>query len=74
MIRALLVSSLVFLVASCGGSEGKARDLIEHAHFEEAQGNIPNATKMYRRVAEKYPETAAAEEARRRLAELADSG
>ncbi|MAE68997.1 MAG: hypothetical protein CME06_00855 [Gemmatimonadetes bacterium] len=66
----MLAIGFAALLSSCAGSEGKAREMADHAAFEEAQGNIPNATKLYQRVVEKYPDTEAAAEARARLSEL----
>lgn len=58
-------------LAACGSPEKKAGKLIDNAAFEELQGNIPRAEKLYQRVLQEYPETDAADQAQKRLAELA---
>lgn len=64
----LLAVGVATVVAGC--SRGGAAELLETARLEEVQRNLPHARKLYREIVVKYPGTAEAEEAQRRLAEL----
>jgi TolA-binding protein len=44
--------------------------MFELAQFEEKQGNLEHARKLYQDVTAKYPDTSWAEQARTRLSEL----
>ena len=55
------------LLTSCGD---KAKEMYETAQFEEKQFNKPHATKLYREIVEKYPDSRYASQAKTRLVEL----
>ena len=67
MRRLFLACCLVTLLTGCGD---KAKDLYETAQLEEKQFNQPHATKLYRQIVEKYPDSPYANQAKTRLAEL----
>ncbi len=55
---------------ACTSSERAAQDAYELAQFEQKQGNMDHARKLYQDVVTKYPDTSWAEKARAGLAEL----
>lgn len=69
-MRRLLAACLFLLVMGCGD---KAKDLYDTAQLEEKQNNSPHATKLYRQIVEKYPDSPYANPAKSRLAELEKS-
>ncbi|WP_305042692.1 hypothetical protein [Geoalkalibacter sp.] len=62
--------AVLFFALFLTACSDRAGDLYETAQFEELQRNIPNAVRIYREIAEKYPKSPQAEKARARLAEL----
>jgi len=54
-------------LTGCGDN---AKDLYDTAQLEEKQFNQPHATKLYRQIVEKYPDSPYANQAKTRLAEL----
>ena len=62
-----LICLIFLLMVSCGQSP---RQLFETAEFEMLQTNYPHATKLYRQILEKHPESEFADKARRRLKEI----
>lgn len=66
---AIALMSLALIAGGCSG-EKKASELLETARFEEKQNNREHATKLYDEIVRKYPDSAAAQEAARRLKEL----
>jgi TolA-binding protein len=66
-MRRFLTACLLLLLVGCGD---KAKDLFDTAQLEEKQNNKPHATKLYRQIIEKYPDSAYANQAKTRLAEL----
>jgi len=67
MRRFLAGCLLLLLLMGCGD---KAKDLYDTAQLEEKQNNRPHATKLYRQIVEKYPDSPYASQAKSRLAEL----
>jgi flagellar basal body L-ring protein FlgH len=53
-MRRFLAACLLLLLAGCGN---KAKDLYDTAQLEEKQNNRPHATKLYRQIAEEYPDS-----------------
>lgn len=72
LIVSLLVMAwvLMFAPAGCTSPERAAQETFELAQFEEKQGNLEHARKLYQDVTSKYPDTSWAEKARARLSEL----
>lgn len=66
-MRRFLAASLFLLLVGCGD---KAKDLYDTAQLEEKQSNKTHATKLYRQIVEKYPDSPYANQAKTRLAEL----
>jgi outer membrane protein assembly factor BamD (BamD/ComL family) len=66
-MRRCLAACLLLLLASCGN---KAKDIYDTAQLEEKQNNKPHATKLYRQIVEKYPDSPYASQAKNRMAEL----
>jgi hypothetical protein len=66
-MRRLLAACLFLLLVGCGD---KAKDLYDTAQLEEKQNNRPHATKLYRQIIEKHPDSPYANQAKSRLAEL----
>lgn len=64
--------ALLLAVSSvaCTPSERAAQEAYELAQFEQKQGNVDHARKLYQDVVTKYPETQWAEKARAGLADL----
>ena len=58
---------LLFTLAACSN---KAAEIYDTAKFEELQNNKDHAAKLYREITEKYPDSAQAKEASKRLLEL----
>lgn len=58
---------LATTLAACSSS---ADELLETARFEELQRNVPQATKLYQQILDRYPNTPEAAEAKARLAIL----
>jgi len=67
MRRFLLLFCLAALLAGCSDRAG---ELYETARFEEQQFNAGHAAELYREIAEKYPDSPYAAEARERLRAL----
>lgn len=63
--RAVIIHAVID--GSVGAVRDKAKDLYDTAQLEEKQFN---ATKLYRQIVEEYPESAYANQAKTRLAEL----
>lgn len=70
-MRVAILWICVALAVGCGGSERASSRLMETAAFEEQQNNFAYAGRLYERVVDEYPDTAAAVEARRRLDAIA---
>jgi hypothetical protein len=66
-MRRFLAGCLLLLLVGCGD---KAKDLFDTAQLEEKQNNRPHATKLYRQIVEKYPDSPYTNQAKTRLAEL----
>ena len=66
--------AVAFAAALSGCSRGGAAEILETARFEEVQRNLPHARKLYQEILVKYPGTAEAEEAQRRLTALGGDG
>jgi outer membrane protein assembly factor BamD (BamD/ComL family) len=66
-MRRFLAAGLLLLLVGCGD---KAKDLYDTAQLEEKQNNRPHATKLYRQIVEKYPDSPYANQAKARLTEL----
>jgi outer membrane protein assembly factor BamD (BamD/ComL family) len=62
-----LAACVLLLLVGCGD---RAKDLYDTAQLEEKQNNRPHATKLYREIVEEYPNSAYANQAKTRLAEL----
>jgi TolA-binding protein len=58
------------LLAGCPSGEKKAAELLDTARFEEKQGNLEHATKLYGEILAKYPSSPAAKDAAARMGEL----
>lgn len=58
---------LAFLLVAFGCSNGKGKETLETAQFEEKQNNREHAIKLYEEVVRKYPGTANAKTAQERL-------
>ena len=67
MRKIFLVGCFAVLLAGCSD---KAKEMYETAQFEEKQFNKPHATKLYRQIVEKYPDSPYASQAKTRLTEL----
>ena len=67
MNRGIYILLVFVILAFAGCSDKMAQELYETAQFEELQNNKPNAAKLYRKILEKYPDTATAVKARERL-------
>jgi outer membrane protein assembly factor BamD (BamD/ComL family) len=66
-MRRFLAVYLLLLLVGCGDN---AKDLYDTAELEEKQNNKPQATKIYRRIVEEYPDSPYANQAKTRLTEL----
>ena len=66
-MRRFLAACLLLLLMGCGD---KAKDLYDTAQLEEKQNNKLHATQLYRQIVEEYPDSAYANQAKTRLAEL----
>jgi outer membrane protein assembly factor BamD (BamD/ComL family) len=66
-MRRFLAVYLLLLLVGCGDN---AKDLYDTAELEEKQNNKPQATKLYRRIVEEYPDSPYANQAKTRLTEL----
>jgi outer membrane protein assembly factor BamD (BamD/ComL family) len=66
-MRRFLAVYLLLLLVGCGDN---AKDLYDTAELEEKQNNKPQATKLYRRIVEEYPDSSYANQAKTRLTEL----
>ncbi len=66
-MRRFLAVCLFLLLVGCGD---KAKEIYDTAQLEEKQNNRPHATKLYRQIVEKYPESPYANQAKTRLTEL----
>jgi TolA-binding protein len=67
MRKTLALMLLLSLSVACSN---KASELAETAKFEELQNNKEHAIKLYKEIVDKYPDSAQAKEAARRLVEL----
>ncbi len=67
-IHRILVGALFLLsFSACSNPEAQSLKLYETAQFEEEQFNIKHATELYEEILEKYPESASADQAKKRL-------
>ena len=64
----VLLLSLALALSGC--SANKAEELFETAKLEERQFNPEHASKLYREIVDKYPESEYAEKAKERLSAL----
>jgi outer membrane protein assembly factor BamD (BamD/ComL family) len=55
---------------ACTSSERAAQEVYELAQFEQKQGNMDHARKLYQDILTKYPDTSWADKARASLSEL----
>ncbi len=71
MTKILVAGALALSTAVLPGCLGEdPAQMLETAKFEELQRNEPHARELYERIVRDHPESAAATEARARLAEL----
>lgn len=61
---------ILVLLAGCSSGEKKAAELLDTARFEEKQGNLEHATKLYDEILKKHPSSPAAKDAAARMGEL----
>jgi TolA-binding protein len=71
-MRVLCTTLVLFLalLAGCASGEKKAEELLETARFEEKQGNLEHASKLYDEILSKHPSSPAAKVAAARMTEL----
>ncbi len=67
MKRFIMVLVMIAGLSIAGCSGDNAKELFETAQFEELQNNRDHATKLYREILEKDPESEYAGKARKRL-------
>jgi TolA-binding protein len=65
----ITILAIALLTAGCS-SEKKSAELLDTARFEEKQNNTGHAVKLYEEIIQKYPDSAAAKNAKTRLEEL----
>lgn len=70
MKRFILSLMIFFSVAVSGCSGDKAKTLMDTALLEEKQHNPDHARKLYQEIIQKYPDSAYAKEAQKRLSDL----
>jgi TolA-binding protein len=58
------------LLAGCSSGEKQAAELLDTARFEEKQGNLDHAARVYGEILTKYPSSPAARDAAARMVEL----
>jgi TolA-binding protein len=61
---------LLALITGCSSDEKHSAELLATARFEEKQGNLEHAVKLYAEILKKYPSLPAAQDATRRIAVL----
>jgi TolA-binding protein len=62
-----VVLLLLTTLTACSSGDKFADELLETARFEEKQGNIEHATKLYEEILKKHPSAAASREAIMRI-------
>jgi outer membrane protein assembly factor BamD (BamD/ComL family) len=67
----LLGLVLALAPMACTSSERAAQEVYELAQFEQKQGNMDHARKLYQDVVTKYPDTSWAQKAQTSLSEIA---
>jgi TolA-binding protein len=67
MKRGILLAVALTSLIGAGCSSDKSKELLDMAQFEEKQNNQEHARKLYAEIAAKYPNTAAAKQAKERL-------
>jgi outer membrane protein assembly factor BamD (BamD/ComL family) len=58
------------LLAGCSSGEKQAAELLDTARFEEKQGNLDHAARLYGEILTKHPSSPAARDAAARIAGL----
>jgi TolA-binding protein len=66
----ILTLMILFSVAVSSCSGDKARDLMDTALLEEKQHNPDHARQLYHEIIQKYPESAYAKDAQKRLSDM----
>lgn len=72
MKQAILILIMILAMGICSCSGNSAEELFETAKLEELQNNPEHARKLYQEILSKHPQSKYAENARERLAELAE--
>jgi len=70
MMKTLIVCLWLALVPFFGCTGGDATSLYETALLEEKQNSLDHAKQLYEEILEKYPDSAVAADAKRRLKAL----
>ena len=66
----ILSLMILFSVSVSGCSGDKAKDLMDTALLEEKQHNPDHARQLYQEIIQKYPDSAFAKDAQKRLSDL----
>jgi outer membrane protein assembly factor BamD (BamD/ComL family) len=66
----ILTLMILFSVSVSGCSGDKAKDIMDTAILEEKQHNPDHAKQLYQEVIQKYPDSAFAKDAQKKLSEL----
>ena len=69
-MRRFTILLLLAILTMSGCTADKGKELFETAQFEEKQHNREHAAQLYQEIVDKYPSSAYAGEARKRLAEI----
>jgi len=66
----ILTLMILFSVSVSGCSVDKAKDLMDTALLEEKQHNPDHARQLYQEIIQKYPDSAFAKDAQKKLSEF----